>query len=120
MADALLEIARAAGRAAAEKRTGRIDVVPKIERPRGYGTKQWFVVDTPCAAVAAAVAAPTSGLVRGGFAEAEGYVALPGVRGALAPEAIFCGFVSLAEAEAYWEAARPGTALPRLPRRRFA
>ena len=119
-ADALLAIARAAGRAAAEKRAGRRDVVPAIERPRGYGTKQWFVVDTPAAAVSAAVAVPPRGVVRGSFADAEGYVSLPGVRGQLDPVAIFCGFVSEAEAEAYWEAANPGVALLRIPRRRFA
>ena len=119
-ADALLAIARAAGRAAAEKRAGRRDVVPAIERPRGYGTKQWFVVDTPTAAVRAAAGVPSRGVVRGSFADAEGYVSLPGVRGRLDPAAIFCGFVSEAEAEAYWEAANPGVALLRIPRRRFA
>jgi hypothetical protein len=118
-ADALLAIARAAGRAAAEKRAGLRDVVPAIERPRGYGTKQWFVVDTPAAAFRAAAAVPSRGVVRGSFAEVEGYVSVPGARGRLDPGAIFCGFVSEAEAAAYWEAANPGVALLRIPRRRF-
>jgi hypothetical protein len=118
--DALLAIARAAGRAAAEKRAGRRGTVPTIERARGYGTKQWFVVITPAAAVRAAAAVPLRGVVRGSFADAEGYVSLFGVHGRLDPGAIFCGFVSEAEAIAYWEAANPGVALLRIPRRRFA
>ena len=61
-----------------------------------------------------------AGLGARSFADAEGYVSLPGVRGQLDPVAIFCGFVSEAEAEAYWEAANPGVALLRIPRRRFA
>ncbi len=77
------------------------------------------MVDTPSAALAATAVGPTRGVVWGSFSDAEGYVSLPGVR-ALAPEAIFCGFVSLSEAEAYREAARPGIPLLRLPRRRFA
>ncbi len=89
-------------------------MVPVIHRPRGYGTKHWLVVDTPCAAVEAdARGTPrlSRGIVHGSFAGAEGYIPCPASAGS---------FVSLPEAEAYWEAASPGQPAPRLPCRRFA
>ncbi len=72
------------------------------------------------AAELAVVGRPSRGLVAGSYCEAEGYVSVPGRCGTLAREAVFCGFHSHEEAEAYWAAALPGAReLVRLPRRRF-
>ena len=117
-----LAIARAAGADAREKLAGRIAVVREVVRPRGYGAKGFFVIARCAAAVEQELAErrrPTAGLVTGSFVDAAGYVRIAGGRGlALAPEATFCGFRSLLEAEAYWEAACGDRELLRLPRRR--
>ena len=44
---------------------------------------------------------------------------VPGERGSLCPAAVFCGFHTVGEAEAYWSAIFPDAELLRLPRRRF-
>ena len=90
--------------------------------PLRYLAKLFFVVARAAAAIAgeaAIVRRPSRGLVVGSFAESEGYVTVPGVRGSLCPAAVFCGFHTLCEAEAYWSAIFPDAELLRLPRRRF-
>ena len=117
-----LAIARAAGAAAARKVSGETTVEPSIVRPVRYPAKLFFVVARPAAAVAdeaALTRRPSRGLVVGSFAESEGYVTVPGERGSLCPTAVFCGFHTVGEAEAYWSAIFPDAELLRLPRRRF-
>ncbi len=107
--------------------TGAADVVPEVVRPARYPAKHFFVVVAVADSVAAELAKlrrPASGVVFGSYCEADGYVIVPGRRGTLAPESIFCGFHSHershVEAEAYWAAAQPvARDLLRLPRRRF-
>ncbi len=116
-----LATAQAAGTAAGQKLRGERTTVPPVNRARGYGAKQRFVIIQAAAVVADELAVRGRahiGVVTGSYAEAEGYVCRPGTR-AIADEAIFCGFRSTAEAAVYWEAARPGEELPHLPRRRF-
>jgi hypothetical protein len=118
-----LRIATEAGRAARGKLEGLLVAVPEVLRPDRYPAKKYFVVAAAAGAVAAELAAagrPARGYVVGSYCEAEGYVSEPGLRGTPAREAVFCGFHSLEEAEAYWAAAhREARELVRLPRRRF-
>ncbi len=118
-----LWIAADAGRAARGKLEGLLAMVPEVLRPDRYPAKKYFVVAAAAGAVAAELAIvgrPSCGYVAGSYCEAEGYVSVPGRRGTLAREAVFCGFHSLEEAEAYWAAAQPeARELVRLPRRRF-
>ena len=118
-----LRIAADAGRAARGKLEGLLEVVPEVLRPDRYPAKKYFVAAAVAGTVAAELAVagrPSCGYVAGSYCEAEGYVSVPGRRGTLAREAVFCGFHSHEEAEAYWAAALPGAReLVRLPRRRF-
>ena len=117
-----LDIAAEAGRNARAKRAGELAVVPVVARPLRYPAKKFFVVVEAAEIVGEELARLRrldAGVLHGSFAEAEGYVTLPGRRGELAAESIFCGFHSLEEAQLYWAEARPGEPLTRLPRRRF-
>ena len=116
-----LEVARAAGAAAGQELRGERASVPAVFRARGYGAKQHFVIIRAAVQVADELATrrrAAAGVVRGSYAEAEGYVCRSGAR-AIADEAIFCGFRSRAEAVVYWEAAGHGEEVLPLPRRRF-